>query len=204
MIPQQQVIEFVENWRAAKDIDASAVLSEAQIEQFAADLQQQVSNLNFESPKPGASMIAYNGSNYGTGVPAWELARAASENSNGRLVYISDFEAGQLLNDDDFKAAVQDTLGGNEELRKQVLHGTYDAVGNRTPYGAGGILSLDDYVSKRIMMEAEGNVVTLTTKIKDYSVFTQTELQTDKCKLGWLLFAGFIASKNHPNLCLQQ
>lgn len=41
-------------------------------------------------------MIAYNGSNYGTGVPDWELARAASDGSNGELVYISDFEAGKV------------------------------------------------------------------------------------------------------------
>lgn len=76
MATQQQVIDFVENWRVTNNIEVNAALSEAQIEQFAADLEQQVSDLSFESPKPGASMIAYNGSNYGTGVLAWELAKA--------------------------------------------------------------------------------------------------------------------------------
>lgn len=177
MATQQQVIDFVENWRVTNNIEVNAALSEAQIEQFAADLQQQVSDLSFESPKPGASMIAYNGSNYGTGVPAWELARATSECSNGTLVYISDFDAGKLINNDNFNTAVANAVG-DPDLTYEILHGTKDAAGNRTPYGAGGVLSLDDYVSKRIMMEAEGNVVSFTTEMKDYSVFTQTELQT--------------------------
>lgn len=76
MATQQQVMDFVTNWRNANSIDANAVLTEVQIEQFAADLQGQVSGLGFESPKPGASVIAYNGSTYGTGAPAWEFAKA--------------------------------------------------------------------------------------------------------------------------------
>ena len=177
MVTQQQIIEFVENWRVTNNIDANAVLSEAQIEQFAADLQIAVSELSFESPKSGASVIAYNGSNYGTGIPAWELARAASDSSNGTLVYISDFDAGKLINNDNFNTAVTNAVG-DPDLTNEILHGAKDANGYRTPYGTGGILSLDDYVSKQIMMKVEGNVVTFTTEMKDCSVFTQTELQT--------------------------
>jgi hypothetical protein len=170
------VIDYVESWRANNGIAENIDLIEAQMEQFARDLQYKIDEFNFESPKPGATVIAYNGGMYGTEIPAWQFADVASNSSNGTLVYISDFEAGKLLNNQDFKFAVQQAVG--EDLAKNILHGTFDVDGNRTPYSVNGVLSLDDYVSKQIMLQAEGNVVTFTTELKDHSVFTQTELQT--------------------------
>lgn len=57
----QNVVSIVESWRSNNGIPDNIDLTEAQMVQFATDLQNEVSKLSFESPKLGASVIAYKG-----------------------------------------------------------------------------------------------------------------------------------------------
>jgi Ca2+-binding RTX toxin-like protein len=170
------IIKYVEEWRTKNTIAPGADLTPDQLIKLANDVQGQVKNLPFKAPVEGANIVPYNG-NFGN-AQAWKIAKGASESSGGSLCYISDIEAGQLLNSDRFKNALLDAVNGDKTLRDNLINGTWkDNV--RSPYGTGDVLALNDFVSKNVMeVNAHGNVMTFTPSSTPDSVWTLTELPT--------------------------
>ncbi|HEY5756960.1 MAG TPA: hypothetical protein VIU34_14105, partial [Steroidobacter sp.] len=172
----QDVIDFAGAWRTNHGILDDRVLSEAELTQFATDLQAQIQQLSIAPPagSPNASLLLYNGT---TGeLPSWQAAKLIAEQSNGKYFYISQTEAGLLLNDDDFRAAVRYAVG-DVEGGDRLIDGEF-ADGHRTSrYGVGDILAVNDFVSQRLVAAASGDVTTLTTHNVDPTrVFAMTEL----------------------------
>ncbi|MEC1641053.1 calcium-binding protein, partial [Schinkia azotoformans] len=172
----QEVIDYVNSWRAQNGIADNIELTPQQELQFAKDLQTKIGDLSFKAPTDGATITPYNGSIGNE--PAWRIAQATSQSSGGKLIYISDIEAGKLLNDLDFKEAVVRAVGENGALANNIINGTKEN-GIRTPYGVGDVLSVNDFVSQQAMkFNAKGNVLTFTAGSTVDSVWTLTELPT--------------------------
>ncbi|UXY16837.1 hypothetical protein N8I74_07425 [Chitiniphilus purpureus] len=69
------------------------------------------------------------------------------------MFYISDTVPGKILNDGGFKRAVANAIGdmGGNVLLDRVLGGWSE--GARTPFAADDVPAMDDYISKRVMLE---------------------------------------------------
>ncbi|MEK5492547.1 calcium-binding protein [Paenibacillus sp. FSL R7-0297] len=174
MTTKFDIIDDIESWRSRHGIPENAELTRAQKVQLAQDIQASVGKISFKVPE-GGNIIPYNG--WIGDTPAWQIADAVSNSSGGTLYYISDTEAGELLNNAEFKAAVQQA-SGSPELAGEMLNG-YKVNGVRTPFGYEGVLSLNDFVSREVMLaNAHGNVITLTSGSTPDSVWTLTELRT--------------------------
>jgi Ca2+-binding RTX toxin-like protein len=169
----QSVIDFVTAWRGEHGVTGSAMLDSAQLAQFAADLELQVSQLAVvPAGNPNATLIAYTGETAGT--KNYLIAAELSASSNGTLFYATDTDAGALLSSKPFEDAVRKAVG-DFEMADAIMHGR-EVNGLREPYGVGERLSIDDLVSKNIMMSASGDVLTITTDIQADKVFWATEL----------------------------
>ena len=136
--------------------------------------------MDFSVPK-GTTVIAYIG--IYNNVKLFKTAEAVSKAMGDGAKYISNLPAGKLLNDDGFKEAMQELLG-KENMPKIISGYTDDTWTKRLPGGSCGfgknILSLDDFVSKKLMGETVGansNLIVLTPAgIDGTKVFGTTEL----------------------------
>ncbi|PKN89267.1 MAG: hypothetical protein CVU51_01055 [Deltaproteobacteria bacterium HGW-Deltaproteobacteria-1] len=170
----QEIIDYTNSWRSTNGISEGTQLSSQQQLQFATDLQAKLGEISVKSSLyPDANIIPYNGE-MGTNM-AWQLAEAASKNSNGDMIYITDTPAGQLMKNGDFADAVTRAVG-DPNLANAILGGA-DVNGVRSPYGVGDVLSVNDYLSERAMLaNAKGDVITFTANATADSVWAQTEL----------------------------
>jgi hypothetical protein len=146
----QEIIDYTNSWRATNGIPEGTQLSSQQQLQFATDLEAKLAEISVKSPiAPDANIIPYNGMIGNDS--AWQVAEATSNSSNGKLIYITDTPAGQLMNNDYFKLAVREAVG-DPNVADAILGGARDANGVRSPYGVGDILSVNDYLSERAML----------------------------------------------------
>lgn len=154
----QTIIDFVNNWRATQGIASTATLDNVQIKQFTLDLQAQVGQLSVRPPEgagwlPDARPIGYGG--YIDGIGAFKYAEAISHSSGGNVFYISDTAAGALLNDVGLQDAVQNTIGGADaaKIQNQIFSGQLSSDGQTrlSRYAVGDVLSLNDFVSDKIV-----------------------------------------------------
>ncbi|WP_332853587.1 calcium-binding protein [Duganella sp. S19_KUP01_CR8] len=195
----QDIVSFVDNWRAGQLIVGNGSLDTAQTTRFARDLQAEVAKFSvraeraswgaYETLTPqtwaeNARPVAYSG-DIGS-LPAWSYAKALSQAGSGEVFYISDTPAGQLLNAKDFKDAVIGALGGDDtdagrKAQARLFSGEWADVNGKSTrvsnFGAGDVLALDDFVSNRMMAQtAYGDVRVLTAMAGTDRVFVQTEL----------------------------
>lgn len=166
----QDVISFVEAWRANNGVFGDRELSTTELQKFATELQAKRGEISVKSPTPGANVIAYSGQI--GGAKGWHVADRLSADSNGKLVYISDVDAGKAISSDDCREAVLIAVGNSESVRDAIFDGSITAEGKRTPYGVGETLSLNDFVSREFMLaNSKGNVMTLTPAGRGDSVW---------------------------------
>lgn len=188
------LVEFVEQWRKDKTIDGDAPLSHDHLVAFAADFKEKAELFSVaperiaggtyspETPQKwdaDAMVIPYAGS--AGGVACWKHAKAMSENGDGKVCYISDTPAGQLLASTKLTDAIADALGGsNEKLGGELARTLFDGSvesGVRSTKSFGDVTAINDVVSEKLMREmAYGDVRTITHNAPDNSVFVQTEL----------------------------
>ncbi len=173
---EQRIIDFVKQWRAQHGLNQDITLTQAQLELFVRDLQAQLKEVSvlpsdpagLRTFAPDAKPIPYTGK-VGD-LLSWQLAEAASKSSNGKLFFISDTDAGRLLNSENFMKAVATTAGGaNDAFGKaemlRIFEGTWDANGIRSPYVIGNLVSLNDYVSYHMIVEtATGEIRNLANR----------------------------------------
>ncbi len=183
-----EIIEYVKDWRDLNKIgEPDKPLSEGQLVDFARDLREQIKQVSVEPQSSisgkqwaaDARPIPYSG-DVGD-MPAWKLAKAFSENGDGKIFYISDTPGGELLNSSEFANALQVTTGGADEdlglaRMKQLMAGMETAQG-RSAYGVADIEAINDQISRRMMFEtAHGDMRTITPAAAVDKVFVQTEL----------------------------
>ena len=174
------IIKFVEEWRSKNGFADDIKLNDNQIATFVADLQSKVKQMDFSVPK-GTTVIGYSGCSNGNA--AWQIAKEISEIAGDGAVYISDLPAGTLIGKyrDDLVEALKKVVG-NSNVEK-IISG-YDSSGNRIPGGScgfgEGLLSLDDFVSAKLMGETKGAnsnlIVFVPEGVDPTKVFATTEL----------------------------
>jgi VCBS repeat-containing protein len=192
MMSEQLILDFINNWRTSKGIaiDGSA-LSETQLRVLAVDVQGQLGQLSVRPSDPAgvrvwlpnANPLAYSGSVEPNNIPAFRTAEAISKSSGGAWYYISDTDAGRLINNDAFINALSNQIGGTAESAKataeQLKSGSYDSANTRiSKYGIADVISFDDFVSRQMINTGQGDARILAPGGKDGSVIAATELPT--------------------------
>ena len=183
---------FVRDWRSEHGIAGQEPLTKPQLVEFVGDLQKELSGFSlrpekdehglpngFDAWRDDAKVIPYSG-NAGD-IPCWKLVSAMSANGEGEVFYISDTPAGRALNDGRLRAAVVVAAGGadpkmGQTLANQIFDGPWQD-GVRSKYAVENMVTLNDFVSDRLMREmAAGDVHTATPGALPDRVFVQTEL----------------------------
>ena len=158
------------------------LVKEADIAKFVKELQQEIAKMKFSLPE-GTTVIAYTGTY--NDVPLHTTAKAVTEAMGDGAKYISNLPAGELLNDKVFQKTMKKLVG--EENLPKVISGYIDdsykqRIGNGSCGYGENLLSLDDFVSKKLMGETKGansNLIVLTPAgIDGTKVFGATELET--------------------------
>lgn len=118
------VIDVVNSWKSNNNIVGD--LSSSQLSKFISDIQSAIDQMDFAIAND-SSVVLYSGKS--GSVQAWKVVDSATKESGGRLTYISDFDAGKMLNTGSaFEQAVIDVVG--KENIEYVMHG-YDNSGVR-------------------------------------------------------------------------
>lgn len=170
------IINFVESYSEK----FGRQLQGDEIAEFVKQLQQEIAKMNFSLPE-GTTVIAYTGTY--NDVALYKTAKAVTKTMGDGARYISNLPAGTLLNDEDFVDAMTELIG--EENIPKVISGYTDGtwsqrIGNGSCGYGENILSLDDFVSKKLMGETVGansNLIVLAPAgIDGTKVFGVTEL----------------------------
>lgn len=192
----KNAVDQIDVWRAREGITHDKPLNEKQIEKFCGDLHKLVDRFpvrpervawaKYEESTPkvwkeDARVIPYSGSI--NEIPAYKYAKAMSEGAKGELFYITDTPAGKLLDNEKLQEAVRKAVGGKnvkvgEEWQDRIFNGQFDGSKRISEKAIGDKLSLNDYVSARLMRtQAHGDVRTLTATALTDRVFGCTEVK---------------------------
>ena len=160
------VIGVVNNWKSNNNIVGD--LNFSQLSKFTSDIRSAIDQMDFAIAND-SSVVLYSGKS--GSVPAWKVVDSATKNSGGRLTYISNFDAGKMLNTGSaFEQAVIDVVG--KENIEYVMHG-YDNSGVRV-----NTSSFDDCVSSKLVKSGKGELFIYAPEGIDSSkVLASTEIQ---------------------------
>jgi len=168
--------EFLANlngWRAAKGIQGTEALDPEMLRVLATDINTWLANMSAGPPTPGATAILYSGK---TGVfESWRVAEDLAQHSNGAKYTMADTELGRVLNSTGLKAALLNASRSTQHVDD--LLGGRVSGGFRTPFGTSNVLSINDFASERFVRSATGEVISITSEIDQFSVFSTTELR---------------------------
>ena len=176
---ERDIIDFAENWRSANGL-GEGKLTDEQISRFVGELQERVAKMDYSIPE-GSTVIGYSGNSNGEQV--WKIVREAAHAEGSTGFYISDLPAGRLLNDGfrrDLRTAIE-KIAGSKEAAECILGGWYGPESRSAWSGFGEFVSLDDFVSAKLMGESSGVngnfVVFSPEEIAENRVFACTEAQ---------------------------
>ena len=152
-LTQDDIFEFAENYRSANGL-GEGKLTEEQVARFVGELQERVALMDYSIPK-GSTIIGYSG--WSNGEQVWKIVQEAAHAEGSAGFYISDLPAGKLLNDgfrrDLEKAIVKIT--NDPVTAGRILGGWYKDARSAWS-GFGEFVSLDDFVSAKLMGESTG------------------------------------------------
>ena len=175
---ERDIIDFAENWRSANGL-GEGKLTDEQIAKFVGELQERVALMDYRIPE-GSTVIGYSGNSNGEQV--WKIVQEAAHAEGSAGFYISDLPAGKLLNGD-FRDQLKDAIAeiaGSEPAAGRILGGWYKDARSAWS-GFGEFVSLDDFVSAKLMGESTGVsenfVVFSPEEIAENRVFACTEAQ---------------------------
>ncbi|MBQ7943876.1 MAG: hypothetical protein IJ326_07430 [Lachnospiraceae bacterium] len=152
-----KVIKFVNDYYSANGV----LKKEEDIAKFVQELQNQIADMDF-TVNEGTTVIGYTGRSNGKN--CYEIAGSVYETTKGEAIYISSLPAGKLLNNTLFQNAIDKIVGNNEVVAAKILNG-YDISNGGWDNavrleggscGYGDLLSLDDFVSSKLMGETQG------------------------------------------------
>ncbi len=141
------------------------------LEHFMQELGKYVDQLSYLPDNGGDKLILYSGS-YGENM--WRYAEAASETGEG-FYFISNTEAGRMINAPQISRKIMDICGGDTELVARI-YGNSTANG-RSPYTVGNQLSINDRISANLASQASGNVTIWAPNGEPGKVLSDTELR---------------------------
>lgn len=171
----EDIIEFVKKWRSTDEI-----LTEEQITKFVAELQEQISLMDYSLPN-GTTIIGYSGKS--NDIQVWKIVKAVCDSSNGEATYISSLPPGKLIAQpfrSKLEEAIYENIVGNKETVDMIMGGykNNERVGPLCGYG--DYLSLDDFVSAKLMGESQGVsnniIIFVPEEINSKKVFASTEI----------------------------
>ena len=172
LITQEDILDYVENYRNTHNVTYNGLLTEVDYKSFIGELQNLISRMDY-TIKGDSKLIPYSGT-YAE-IPAWQIAWAMS--SNDGYVYISNFDAGLLINDRAFIELLNNTIGGDNDATAIVEDLTGGQNNYTSQYALDDILSLNDFVSKTVMEKcARGDLQPLIFETNIEKVFFRTEL----------------------------
>ena len=151
---ERDIVDFAENWRSANGL-GEGKLTDEQISRFVGELQERVAKMDYSIPE-GSTVIGYSGNSNGEQV--WKIVREAAHAEGSAGFYISDLPAGRLLNDGfrrDLRTAIE-KIAGSKEAAERILGGWYGSESRSVWSGFGEFVSLDDFVSAKLMGESTG------------------------------------------------
>lgn len=177
----EEIFEFIESWRDSNHYDVDEVLSENQIAKFIGELHKQISMMDFSLPEE-TTILGYTGQSNDT--PVWKIMKQISGNLGDKAVYISDLPAGKLISSENSErlAAAINNITLDDAATSMIMSG-YDSAGNRIGpnCGYGDYLSLDDFVSSKLMGECAGvsdNVIIFAPEeLAPNKVFCTTKIE---------------------------
>ena len=177
---EEDIIEFAQNWRSANGL-GEGKLTDEQISRFVGELQERVALMDYRIPE-GSTIIGYSGNSNGEQV--WKIVREAAHAEGSAGFYISDLPAGKLLNKpyrEDLEKAIAKITNDNTNTAGRILGGWYGSESRSAWSGFGEFVSLDDFVSAKLMGESSGVngnfVVFSPEEIAENRVFACTEAQ---------------------------
>ena len=169
------IVDFVNDYYKEHGI----LTDDKEILEFVKELQKQIANMSFEIPQ-GATVIGYSGNSNGQG--AYKIVEMTSNKLGDKVIYISDLPAGNVLDDEYFIKAINKIFAGDDEIISKVLNGKYN--GKRLFNGScgyGDLLSLDDFVSAKLMGEVVGTsdnlIIFAPEEIVPEKVLATTEIE---------------------------
>ncbi|HAU84669.1 MAG TPA: hypothetical protein DCW90_03930, partial [Lachnospiraceae bacterium] len=165
----EEILDWLDSYRSKNGIAGAGQMTDSQLNKFIGELQEKIGELDFKG-KAGTELIPYSGCYDYT--PAYQIADAMTK--GGGYSYISNYEAGQLLNNGDFQKGLQNVVGGADagKISDTIINGKN---WGKTSYG--NYLSLNDFVSEKVMLGAtSGNVDPLLFNTDTGKVFFRTEL----------------------------
>ena len=177
-LTQDDIFEFAENYRSANGL-GEGKLTEEQVARFVGELQERVALMDYSIPK-GSTIIGYSG--WSNGEQVWKIVQEAAHAEGSAGFYISDLPAGKLLNDT-LRKNLQEAISGitkDWDVAGRILGGWYKDARSAWS-GFGEFVSLDDFVSAKLMGESSGVngnfVVFSPEEIAENRVFACTEAQ---------------------------
>ena len=177
---ERDIVDFVKNWRSANGFAESDGLPEEQIAKFVGELQERVALMDYSIPK-GSTIIGYSG--WSNGEQVWKIVQEAAHAEGSAGFYISDLPAGKLLNKpyrEDLERAIA-KITNDPMTAGRILGGWYGSDARSAWSGFGEFVSLDDFVSAKLMGESTGVnanfVVFSPEEIAENKVFACTEAQ---------------------------
>ena len=178
---EKDIVEFAQNWRSANGFTETERIADEQIAKFVGELQERVALMDYSIPK-GSTVIGYSG--WSNGEQVWKIVEKTAHAEGSAGFYISDLPAGKLLNDD-FRDQLEDAIkkiaNNDKEAAERIMSGWYGPESRSAWSGFGEFVSLDDFVSAKLMGESSGVsgnfVVFSPEEIAENRVFACTEAQ---------------------------
>lgn len=110
------VLNFLNNWLENKGaINPSDTDT---LKEFMSGLGTEINKLSIDPPQGANKLILYGGMN--GDVPMWQIAKGASDSGQG-YYYISNTEAGKILNNDEIKDALREICDYDKNLYDKIF-----------------------------------------------------------------------------------
>lgn len=201
----QNVIDYVDSWRERNGVQEDIRLTEEQLQNFAKDIQTKIGELSFKSAaSPNANIIPFSGMIGDT--PAWKIAKDKAKNSAGKLIFIGDTEAGQLIYDGDFICAVIKALGEDEVLADRLFNGSRVKAENTTDNQRTGKNYVDEIIIKAKAAELADGIFMIVCHNNMYSHMEKEKFidpkeifpkETNDSINSWISRVNWLLNKNH-------
>lgn len=164
-----KLLDFLDGW-----IERNGTLNSSDtdtLKKFMTGLGSEIDSLSVSPPAGSKRLILYGGWN--GDVPMWQIAESAANSGQG-YYYISQTEAGSVLNDDAVKAKINEICDYDSDLYDKIFGNPVN--GTRNAYVVDGELSINDRVSKRLAQNASGDVTIWAPDCPTNKVLSDTEL----------------------------
>ncbi|GEM_PF-1744289 len=164
------IMLFLDNWLETNGtIDVS---DNSKLSKFMTELGNEIDKLSVAPPNGANKLILYGGWN--GDVPMWRVAEGASNSGIG-YYFISDTEAGKILNDGFIREQIKQICNGDNNLIDRIYGNPIN--GNRSAYVVDGQLAINDRISYNLAKNASGNVTIWAPNGIINSVLSDTELR---------------------------